>query len=882
METSCELCETPLGPETEKAWAELFHRLAPIIAAIPRHFEGKPLKQATAEDIVRGFQMLRGEIQALPVFPCYFYLGLDSRCKAPLCLFWERAELRPVHLMRFFVLTGALYSSSSQLWFEGSLAQTLIPLFRRTRPDVGLKELGEGLAEAGRPSDLVGKGMLATFRDTSRPFGMSERLIWPYWANHLDLLVGALQPSSGDSIDRWYQKRNRQRAFQAAAAFPVPPAELVPLLWDLALGPKSERAASQSCLENLPDKTARLIEALKSGTAESRQAAADWLGRCQDPQAVPPLTAALKKEKNEPAKGAMMGALEQLGVAVEQFLDRDGLLKEALAGLKKGIPEALQWFPFAQLPAVHWADNGQTVEPEVLQWWLVQGLKLKSPEPTALLRTYCSKFNPMERERLGQFVLEAWLAEDVAPISREKAEEEAREQAKSWAHWCQMPGWSQAKKTEDEFFAEFLPSFLSRPKGSAVASKGILGVAGACVGGAAVPVVNRYLKQWYGNRAAQCRALLQMLAWVEHKTATQLLLAVGSRFRTKSIQEEAALQVQLLAERKNWTLAELADRTIPSAGLEEDGVLTLDFGPRQFKATLNDDLEFVLHDGEGKVLKALPDPRQDDDEAKSAEAKKVFSAAKKELKTVLSMQRERLYEAMCTQRAWPVDDWQTYLNRHPIARHLCQLAVWSATRNDNKTVLFRPLPDGSLTDLEDAPVTLQPEDTIRLAHECHVTPAQSTGWREHLKDYDVEPLFEQFGRPAFSLKQEQDDELADFQGHLLEAFKLRGRAGKLGYNRGQTQDGGWFYDYRKRFPTLGLEAVLEFSGNSLPEENNTVALKSYYFEQFSSDGETGTTGSKVSFGSVPPVLLGECWNDLRHIAAEGSGFDPEWEQKVRL
>jgi hypothetical protein len=51
-----------------------------------------------------------------------------------------------------------------------------------------------------------------------------------------------------------------------------------------------------------------------------------------------------------------------------------------------------------------------------------------------------------------------------------------------------------------------------------------------------------------------------------------------------------------LADRKGWTLAELADLTIPTAGLDDQGVLTLDFGPRQFTAMLNEDLEFMLAD----------------------------------------------------------------------------------------------------------------------------------------------------------------------------------------------------------------------------------------------------------------------------------------------
>jgi len=106
--------------------------------------------------------------------------------------------------------------------------------------------------------------------------------------------------------------------------------------------------------------------------------------------------------------------------------------------------------------------------------------------------------------------------------------------------------------------AEASQKQLQRPKGSAIASKGILALAGACAGAEAAPLVHRYLEEWYGRRAAQCRALLQMLAWVEHPSAAQLLLAVGSGFRTRSIREEASRQAEHLAERQHcaaWKLA---------------------------------------------------------------------------------------------------------------------------------------------------------------------------------------------------------------------------------------------------------------------------------------------------------------------------------------
>jgi hypothetical protein len=70
--------------------------------------------------------------------------------------------------------------------------------------------------------------------------------------------------------------------------------------------------------------------------------------------------------------------------------------------------------------------------------------------------------------------------------------------------------------------------------------------------------------------------------------------------------------------------------------------------------------------------------------------------------------------------------------------------------------------------------------------------------------------------------------------------------------------------------------VIEFTGNGLPEKNRTVALTGLTF--------TLSTGSPDSQGSlqlskVPRILLSECYNDLRLIAAEGTGFDPEWAQE---
>jgi hypothetical protein len=764
----------------------------------------------------------------------------------------------------------------------------LLEHYRRHHRPFDLRELAAVFQALNLDPNIIGQTRLLRSPYWPSVFNWEPEAVWPYFAERLEMLAEYLQPSSV-----WQNCYARKNVFAVLCCFPQPPPTLTPLLWELAFGAKGDRQAAQECVEKVPDHTPRIIAALVNRKSETRTIAAEWLARLRESSAVDPLLAALKQEKNEVAKGAFMTALEVLGAPVDQFLDREKLLAEADKGLAKGLPADLQWLPVKLLPLVHWADNGQDVPARIIQWFIVQSYKLKNPEPGPLLRRYCAGFMTGEREALGQFVLQAWLAEDTLPIAPADAEKQALQQAQT-VHGYQQYFIQQAtqnpqvfgpapkQQTVQEIYAALLGSFLKRPKGSAISSKGILAVAAACCGAEAAPLVARYLKEWYGQRTAQCRALLQMLAWVEHPMATQVLLATGNRFRTKGIQAEATKQAQALAERKGWTLAELADRTIPSAGFDENGELELDYGPRKFIARLGADFSITLVNPEGKIISSLPDARQGDDEVMAKEAKAALSAARKELKSVIQMQRDRLYEAMCTQRTWAFEDWSLYLNQHPIVRHFCQRLVWVVSRADQPGLTFRPLADGTLTDTHDETVSVTPEEPICLGHDCNTSTEVGLVWRQHFEDYKVEPLFEQFGKKSFGLaeEQKQETEVRDFLGWMLESFKLRGKANKLGYTRGQAQDAGWFYTYHKRFSTLGMEAVIEFTGNPLPEENRKVALRSLYFDKVQDQpGGFFGAGAHLMLGEVPAVLLSECWNDLRLIAAEGPGFDPEWEKK---
>ncbi len=756
-----------------------------------------------------------------------------------------------------------------------------------------LRELAAIYDDMGWPgASVVATAALYRYQPLGR--GWDREAVWPFVAEHLDGILGLYDEVRGaywSGLERW---------LELLGTLPTQPPAVRRTLLEHALGTKAAgRAETQAALAGSEDLWADVVPALADGKADVRGVAAAWLARIADERALPALEKAVAKERNDVVKGRMLDALEALGRPVEDYLDLDALAADAAATVAKPLPKDLDWFPWDGLPEVRWAASGDVVPRDVIVHLVVQAQRAKTPEPGAILRKYCAMFDPRDRERLGQFVLDAWISADLTPAPHEEALAQATRQAQQWQQtFAQHGRWyaddPRRNFTLDQLIASEYAQTSRQPVGSCTSSKGVLAVAAACAGADAAASAGRYLRDWYGMRASQGKALIAMLGWIEHRSATQLMLSIGSRFRTKGLQDEANRQAIALAERRGWSLDELADRTIPTAGFDETGVLQLSYGPRVFTATLRPDLSLVIRNDEGKEVKTLPPPRASDDADAVKAAKKALTAARKELKGIESEQTTRLYEAMCLQRGWPLADWQAYLRDHPVLRFLVQRLVWRATvpvdasgeadgEGEGNAFTFRPLDDGTLTDVDDDEVVLPDDAVITLAHETNVPAGLGSRWLEHLADYEVAPAFQQFGKETFELTDERrlDTEVKEFEGHLVEAFKLRGRATKLGYTRGSVQDAGWFYSYEKRFPTLRLAALIEFTGNGLPEENRTVALRSLGFVV--RDPEAGSQGGDISvaLGEVPPLLLAEAFDDLRSIAAAGTGFDPDWERTTQ-
>ena len=702
------------------------------------------------------------------------------------------------------------------------------------------------------------------------------RVSWPWFAERPGLLREAL--GRPDSV---------VRALEILGAMPRVPAGLSAVVADIAVGDsKVNRPLAQAVLRSHPRVRELAEQALGEGRAQVRVSAAAWVGSLGREASVPVLAAAVRREKKDVVRAALLAALRECGGDLSEFLSPRALGDEAARGLKSRTPASLAaWFDFDSLPPVHWSDGAgepaDLVDPAVIRWWVVLADRLKDPSGRGIIALYLSLLEPSDAAALAGHVVRAWAERDARRPDPEEsrahaqvAGRQAYDGAQQWLAQCRADKkmadsleWaeSQAAITLEEHVAAAYAEHQRIYTGSAMADKGLLAFAVGMDDGELAGLVRAFMRDNPGRRA-QFDALVHCLYANGQDRALQVLLGVARRHKMAGVQATAAALAREIASERGWSDEELADRTVPTAGFDGDGLLRLSYGDREFTGRLTSDFKIEVSDGAGRTRKSLPPARSGEDAEVVRAAKKRLSAARKEAKEVLTLQSERLYEAMCASRTWSAPEWRELLAGHPLVGRLVTRLIWTAAPPEGGPLTFRPTEDGELIGADDAVVEFEPQAVVALAHRARLTDEEAAAWRQHLADYGIESLFDQLSATVPRIEKNQKV-LTDLQGHMTDSFTLRAAALKRGYKRGEPMVAGFFDTYVKDFAALGLTAVLGFTGACLPEEKIPCATTSLSFTR---------RGCPVPLDRVPPVLLAECRADYAALAALGP-YDPDWE-----
>ena len=155
--------------------------------------------------------------------------------------------------------------------------------------------------------------------------------------------------------------------------------------------------------------------------------------------------------------------------------------------------------------------------------------RIGTPEPPPLLRRYAAQLTAADARELGRVVLESWLAYDTALPT----EAEVAPRIKQLMQYGMPP--EQARQAA-----------MAQPKGSAIAHKGLLGVAAATAQDAAAAPVARYLKEWYRSNGAVCSHSHAAILIAEGESSLQQEMFPVARFIVGQADEKRVRVSQLL------------------------------------------------------------------------------------------------------------------------------------------------------------------------------------------------------------------------------------------------------------------------------------------------------------------------------------------------
>ncbi|HFX4787874.1 TPA: DUF4132 domain-containing protein, partial [Escherichia coli] len=301
---------------------------------------------------------------------------------------------------------------------------------------------------------------------------------------------------------------------------------------------------------------------------------------------------------------------------------------------------------------------------------------------------------------------------------------------------------------------------------------------------------------------------LDVLADIGSDVALMLLNGIARKIKFKALQEHAREKINIVAENRGLTMAEMEDRLAPDLGLDSSGSLILDFGPRQFTVGFDETLKPVVRDANGKVLKDLPKPNQSDEKTQATDAVNLFKQLKKDVRAIASQQIDRLEQAMCQRRRWTAEQFRLFLVEHPLVRHLTRRLLWGVYNDENALITcFRVAEDSTYSDAQDELFTL-PAGNIGIPHVLEIPPESAAAFRQIYVDYELLPPFQQLERGSYHLADNERNvhELSRWNGRLCKAGRIVGLE-RRGWQR--LEESGSVYAMRKSTPYGALELETE-------------------------------------------------------------------------
>ena len=608
-------------------------------------------------------------------------------------------------------------------------------------------------------------------------------------------------------------------------------------------GSKLVKQELEQMLTDRPSWREQVTTLLSSKKAAERELGIRVLSKWNAPEDKKALQELYEKEKNAKIKSLLATALghaptdgETGGDGTGPALTREDKVKELHKGGKK---RSLAWAYETPFSLVH-RKNGEHATEEYLQ---------------ALLLCYSSMGKP------GINKDAALLAEDLEP------QELAVYVGELFDKW--MEAGAEAKK------------------------RWVLFAASIHGGSDIIQRLHHQIQEWPQNaRGAIAADAVQALALNPQPQALLIVDGIARKFKFKQVKAVAGQALEFAASQLGLTREQLEDRIVPNLGFDDHMERRFDYGTRSFTVTITPALEVEIFDENGKKLKNIPSPGAKDDAEKAAATYAEFKEMKKQMKTTVSSQKQRLEMALSAERLWTVEAWQELFVRNPIMHQFAIGLIWGIYEEHKLVQSFRYMEDGSFNTEDEEEYILPEQGQIGLVHPIELTKESLETWKQQLEDYEITQPIEQLSRAVYYLTQEEQESksLERFGGMILNDLSLGGKLTTLGWYRGSVQDAGGFDTYYREDASLGLGAELHFSGSfvgsgSMGGEEVTVYDVRFYkagtIERGSYCYDEAKGDKQLPLKDIPQRYFSEIVWQLTKATASSKERDEDWKAEMR-
>lgn len=372
-----------------------------------------------------------------------------------------------------------------------------------------------------------------------------------------------------------------------------------------------------------------------------------------------------------------------------------------------------------------------------------------------------------------------------------------------------------AQKLKADELETFALEVLSRwlEKGAEAKTKWTMYFAAIYGGDEAINCLTDYIKEWskqsLNMRVALAVKAVNAVALNGSSYALMTVDNISRKYKSRAVRAAAVDALANAANQLGLTTQELADKIVPDMGFDEKMCRTFDFGSRKFSVYLTPQLDIEIFEGE-KKLKNLPKIGVNDDPVLAEKATADFKEMKKQMKTVVEAQKQRLEYVLMLDRKWTAEAWKALFVKNPLMHCFAIGLIWGIYENGCLKTSFRYLDDGSFTNSDDDEIELSEVMQIGLVHPLELTEHEKEAWLEQLDDYEIIQPFDQLKRKVYKVAEIDKNKTACeiFKNTEITNTTLVNRMTKAGWYKGQAQDAGFFYEFirmisqaRRKIPT---------------------------------------------------------------------------------